>query len=268
MEGLRFLIGWPAVLIDKPVKSLIVSDIHFGFEAELAEKGVRIPNQTWKLRDLLLKLIRETNAERIIVLGDLKHQIPLSSWIEWREMPKVLRDLRESGVEILLVPGNHDGGIEAMLGDLVSYQPSRGTLLKAEQRIFIFHGHTWPSGEAVDSDIIVMGHLHPMVSLRTDVGVVLRKRVWLLLSGDRKLLGERLGVKSRRRSRLKLVVMPAFNPMLTGISVNTITPRDRLWPLMRSGAFKLEEAEAITLTGERLGNVGELRRQLLGEEVD
>lgn len=262
---MRIVDGWPALLVEKPVKTLLISDIHFGFEAELAEKGIHIPSQTWKLRDLLLKLIRETSAERVIVLGDLKHQVPLSSWIEWREMPKVLRDLKEMGVEILLVPGNHDGGIEAMLGDTVSYHPSRGMLLDAEQRIFIFHGHTWPSGEAVDSDVIVMGHLHPMVSLRTDVGVALRKRVWLLLNGDRKLLGERLGVKSKRRSRLRLVVMPAFNPMLTGISVNTITPRDRLWPLMRSGAFKLEEAEAITLTGERLGSVGELRRQLFGE---
>ena len=154
-----------------------------------------------------------------------------------------------------------------MLGDLVTYASSRGVLIKAEQKIFLFHGHTWPSKDVLRADLVVMGHLHPMVSLRTDVGGVLKKRVWLILEGDRGILAERLKSKTRMRRKLKLIVMPAFNPILTGISVNSLTPRDRLWPLMRGGGFELRQAEVITLNGERLGRVGELEHQLWDMET-
>jgi len=262
----RFIEGWPAILIEKPVKTVLISDLHFGFEAELADRGVRVPSQAWKLRELLIELIKEVDAGRLIFLGDLKHRIPLSSWIEWKEMPKVLKDLKRF-VDLILVPGNHDGGIASMLGDLVIYTSSRGVLIKAEQKVFLLHGHTWPGQDVLKADLIVMGHLHPMVSLRTDVGGVFKKRVWLILEGDRRILAERLRTKSRRRKKLKLIVMPAFNPILTGISVNSLTPRDRLWPLMRGGGFELEQAEVITLDGERLGRVGELEDQLWDMET-
>ena len=263
---MRFIEGWPAILVEKPVKTILISDLHFGFEAELADRGVRVPSQAWKLRELLIELIKEVDAERLIFLGDLKHRIPLSSWIEWREMPKVIKDLKRF-VDLILVPGNHDGGIASMLGDLITYASSRGVLIEAEQKIFLLHGHTWPSKDVLKADLVVMGHLHPMVSLRTDVGGVFKKRVWLILEGDRRVLAERLGARSGRRKKLKLIVMPAFNPILTGISVNSITPRDRLWPLMRGGGFELRQAELITLNGERLGRVGELEHQLWDMET-
>ena len=262
---MRLIDGWPAILVEKPVKTVLVSDLHFGFEAELADKGVRVPSQAWKLGELLVELVREVDAERLIFVGDLKHRIPLSSWIEWREMPRVLRELRKL-VELILVPGNHDGGIASMLGDLITYTPSRGILVEAEQKIFLLHGHTWPNRDVLKADLVIMGHLHPMVSLRTSVGEILKRRVWLILEGDRRVLAERLGTETRRR-KLKLIVMPAFNPLLTGISVNSLTPKDKLWPLMRGGGFELREAEVITLNGERLGKVGELEHQLRDVET-
>ncbi|MCX8187043.1 MAG: metallophosphoesterase [Nitrososphaeria archaeon] len=252
-------------MVEKPVKSLIVADIHFGFEAELAERGVRIPSQAWRLRDLLLEVVEEVDVERIIFLGDLKHLVPLSSRIEWREMPEALKELKKRGLELVLVPGNHDGDIELILGELVEYAQSRGLLLDGERKIFLIHGHAWPGPEALEVDLIIMGHLHPVISLRTDVGSVVRRKVWLYLNGDRKVLAEKLGVEARRRGRIGLIVMPAFNPILSGISVNSLPPRERLWPLIRSGAFDLDSAEAITLGGENLGGVRALRNLLMGE---
>ena len=264
---MRFLGRWPALLMDKPVKTLIISDVHFGFEAELAEKGIRVPSQAWRLGNLLLEVVDEVDAEKLIFLGDLKHLVPLSSRIEWREMPEVIGELRRRGLDLVLVPGNHDGDIELMLGTLVEYASSRGLLIEGERKVFLIHGHAWPGPEVLDADLIIMGHLHPVVSLRTDVGSVVRRKVWLYLRGDRKVLAEKLGVKSRKRGRIGLIVMPAFNPILSGISVNSLPPRDRLWPLIRSGAFDLDSAEAITLRGENLGEIRVLRTLLMGGDT-
>ncbi len=260
---MRLVHEWPAILVDKPLRSLIVADVHFGFEAELAEKGVRVPSQTWRLGNYLTKLCEDLDVERLIFLGDLKHMVPLSSWIEWKEMPRMIQKLKEQGLKLLLVPGNHDGDIESILGDLVEYQPSKGMLIEGERKIYLLHGHTWPDQRVLDADMIIVGHLHPMISLRTDLGSIVRRRSWLYLQGDKKLLAEKLGVSTRRRGKIELIVMPAFNPILTGLSVNSIQPKEKLWPLIRSGAFDLDSAEAITLQGERLGYIRWLRKLLL-----
>ena len=261
---MKFILGWPALLVEKPVRSLIITDVHFGFEAELAEKGIRTPSQTWKLQRSIIKLCEENSVERLIFLGDLKHMVPLSSWIEWREMPEALKVLKEMGVDLALILGNHDGGIESMLGDLVTIFPSKGVMLDAEKRVYLLHGHAWPSQEVLRADLIIMGHLHPMISLRTDIGIIAKRRVWLIFEGDKKILAEKLAAR-RRRGSIRLIVMPAFNPILTGLSVNALTPRDRLWPLIRSGAFDLDSGEAVALSGERLGKISFLRKLLMEE---
>ena len=262
---MKLVYGWPAILIDKPVKTVVISDVHFGFEAELAERGVRIPSQARRLGDLLIEVVEEVGAERVVFLGDLKHLVPLSSRIEWSDMPMIIRELREHGLELILIPGNHDGDIDLILGDLLDYASSRGMLIQGERKIYLIHGHAWPDPQVLEADLIIMGHLHPMVSLRTDVGSVVRRKVWLYLRGDKGVLAKKLGASSRRRGKIDLIVMPAFNPILTGLSVNTLLPKDKLWPLVRSGAFDLDSGEAITLRGERLGNVKLLREFFMGE---
>ncbi|RLG06366.1 MAG: phosphoesterase, partial [Thaumarchaeota archaeon] len=78
---MRLIEDWPAILLEKPVKTLLLADIHFGYESELADKGIQVPSQAYRLKELLVRVVEETGAERIIFLGDLKHQVPLSSWI-------------------------------------------------------------------------------------------------------------------------------------------------------------------------------------------
>jgi len=261
---LRLVEGWPAILLEKPAKTLLLADIHFGYESELADRGIQVPSQARRLRELLLQIVDETSAEKIIFLGDLKHQVPLSSWIEWREMPEALRALKERGIDLALIPGNHDGGIESMLEGLVSILSSRGVMLNAERRVYLLHGHAWPGQEVLKADLIIMGHLHPTISLRTDIGFIAKRRVWLIFEGSKRILAEKLAARTRRGS-IELIVMPAFNPILTGLSVNALTPKDRLWPLIRSGAFNLDSGEAVTLSGERLGRISFLRRLLMEE---
>ncbi|MEN2974732.1 MAG: metallophosphoesterase, partial [Candidatus Caldarchaeales archaeon] len=123
---MKLVEGWPAIIIEKPDPAIVVSDIHYGFEVDLNDRGIRIPSQTMKITSSLMKLVKENGVQKVIILGDLKHKIPKSSRIEWEEMPRALKSLIEAGIEVHLIPGNHDGGIRKILGNLVSYSPSSG----------------------------------------------------------------------------------------------------------------------------------------------
>lgn len=261
---MKLLGNWPAVLIEKPKPAIVVSDIHFGFEAEFREKGVMIPSQTWKITELLMKLIDEQNPRKIIILGDLKHKIPYSSSIEWEEMPQSVEKIKETGVEIVLVPGNHDGNIKKILGDRIRYASSSGLLVEGEKRFFMYHGHRWPSVDIVSSEIVLMGHLHPMVNLRTDVGSMIKKPVWMIMEGEKrnlaKIFKEKYELRLKARGRINLIILPAFNPFLTGISVNNIRPEDRLWPLIKTNSFSISLAEVILLSGQNLGKLNQIEK--------
>ncbi|MEM1583200.1 MAG: metallophosphoesterase [Nitrososphaerota archaeon] len=256
---MKLLENWPAILIEKPEPAIVVSDIHFGFEAEFRERGIRIPSQTWRITELLIKLIEEQEPRKIIILGDLKHKIPYSSTIEWEEMPKAIEMIKQTGVKIMLVPGNHDGNIKKVLGNAIKYASSSGLLIEGEKKFFLYHGHRWPNIDILESDVILMGHLHPMINLRTDVGSIIKKPVWMLMEGDKeniaKVFREKYGARLKVRGRIKLIILPAFNPLLTGISINNIRPEDRLWPLIKTNSFSISLAEIILLDGRSLGRL-------------
>jgi len=261
---LKLLENWPAILIEKPKPAIVISDIHFGFEEELRDRGIKVPSQTWKITEYLMKMIEKWNPRKIIILGDLKHKIPYSSPIEWEEMPKAIEKIRETGVDIMLVPGNHDGGIKKILGNLIRYAPSHGLLFECEKKFFMYHGHRWPDTSILRCDVVFMGHLHPMINFRTEVGSIIKKPVWLLMEGDKKnivrLFREKYGLKVKGSGRINLIVLPAFNPLLSGISINNLKPNDRLWPLIRTGSFTLSKAEVILLTGQNLGRLEQIEK--------
>ena len=58
---------------------LIVADLHIGLERELSEKGLHVPSQLRKMEARIIELLKNTGKERLIILGDLKHNIPMIS---------------------------------------------------------------------------------------------------------------------------------------------------------------------------------------------
>lgn len=254
----------PALLVERPIKSLIVSDVHVGFEEELHEVGFRVPSQSWRLIEEIKQLIEKTGAKKLIILGDLKHKVPGTSKIEWRYLSSMVGEIRRMVEEIILVPGNHDAGIGRILGDSVTYAPSRGFIIEdGEHKVGLFHGHTWPSISLSNADVLVMGHMHPVVRLRAELGYTIRKRVWLNLETERALLVRRLRRQQGSKvpkGRLSLLVMPSFNDFLSGVAVNAVSEgRELLGPVMKSGLFDLSKAEVYMLDGTHLGRVSDLR---------
>src|SRR3989338_9205752 len=107
-----FVINEPAMVIttkktpDKPKAStrdknkkiekyLIIGDLHLGLTSEFRRKGVSVYSQVKDFVDKLKEMKKKTQAENLIMVGDVKHKVTGISWQEEREIPDFLNQLSE-----------------------------------------------------------------------------------------------------------------------------------------------------------------------------
>jgi len=250
--------GSPALMIgERPNRTLVISDLHLGIERELAEKGISLPSQIPKAKAKLMELLTKRKPERLVILGDVKHNVPITTWQEWRELPGFFDDLvKMTKVEIVL--GNHDGYLEGMVPREVVIHDPHGMVLGKRKRVGLMHGHTWPAPELLDTEIIVAGHNHPAVEFRDELGSRTIEPIWLRAKFDAKKFPKKLQPFIKVRPPT-LLVMPAFSELVGGVAVNRGMPKEMIGPMFRTGAVKLDEAEAYLLDGTFLGKVRGLR---------
>jgi putative SbcD/Mre11-related phosphoesterase len=220
------------------INALLVADLHIGYEEELNQRGIIVPWQWESMRKRIITLMENFGIEKLIILGDIKHNI-LSK-------PLYVRKFFEGmDYEIVAVKGNHDGGIE----DLVDFKvyPSSGFRM---DRYGFIHGHSWPSEDVMKSDTVFMGHMHPEVELFDSVGK--SHRMPCVLIGE---LNER--GKEKYGKKVKVVVLPAFNP-LVGASIGK-----PMGPLFRNEL--MEDMDIYLLNGTYLGKYSEFQKKDLYE---
>jgi metallophosphoesterase superfamily enzyme len=273
---IRLLTPWPAMLVEAEERLLLATDFHLGIEYELAKMGINIPYQTERFLGELLALVREHRPDRLLLLGDIKHGVPITSFQEKREIPRFFTALQEEVGKIDVIRGNHDGNIQNLVPEEIEIHPSRGLILGEEFKVAVLHGHAWPYPRLLEADLIVMGHNHPAVQLNTPLGVRITRRVWVRGRIDRRRLAEafleQAGVKpeddpldefvERFEAEVndsQVVIMPTFNDLMGGLPVNAETPKSLLGPLFRTGAIEVEDFDVYLLDGTFLGQVGFLR---------
>ncbi|KUO43394.1 MAG: hypothetical protein APU95_05960 [Hadesarchaea archaeon YNP_N21] len=257
--------GRPALVIEiSGERILILADLHLGIEGELSKLGINLPSQTEKVKKKIVTLIEQEKPDRLVLLGDVKHNVPITTWQEWRELPDFFADLvKLTKVEIL--PGNHDGGIDGLAPREVVLHDSGGIVLGKRKKIGLMHGHTWPNASLLDAETIVTGHNHPAVEFRDELGGRLVEPVWLKCELSASNFPKELREKVRKPPNL--LVMPAFGELVGGAAVNRRMPDELLGPMFRAGVVSLDEAEVYMLDGTYLGRVKELRK-LTGEGQD
>ena len=273
---IRLLTPWPAMLVEAEERLLLATDFHLGIEYELAKMGINIPYQTDRFLGELLALVREHSPDRLLLLGDIKHGVPITSFQEKREIPRFLAALQEEVEKIDLIRGNHDANIQNLVPEEIEIHPSKGLILGDEFKVAALHGHAWPYPRLLEADLIVMGHNHPAVQLNTPLGVRITRRVWVRGKADKRRLAEafleQAGVKSEddplgefgerfnaEVNDSQVVIMPTFNDLMGGLPVNAETPKSLLGPLFRTGAIEVEDFDVYLLDGTFLGQVGFLR---------
>jgi putative SbcD/Mre11-related phosphoesterase len=273
---LRLIPNHPAILIKEGQrKTLVIVDLHIGWEMALSEKGIHVPTQTSRLLKKLKELISTYKPEKLLILGDVKHTVATAELGEWQDIPDFFNELKRQIKEILVIRGNHDGNLEPLLPENIKIVSATGIAIG---EFGFFHGHRWPSPVLLNCKTLVMGHVHPVVAFQDPAGFRITKQVWVKAKCNgmqlTKMLLQRQKIKIEKNPeetlfkhyKIKpktsnLFIMPSFNEFLGGKPLNKgKTGKERIvGPILRSEAVDMENAEAYLLDGTYLGTLNQLK---------
>jgi hypothetical protein len=252
---LKFITNKPALLLDG---ILVISDLHIGIEYEFYKSGIRIPSNVEGMMKDLEEIINQTNAKRLVILGDVKHKVPGVTKQELREIPEFLSHFSEK-IELDILPGNHDGNLREFVPKGIQIHPNKGFRI---DEFYFLHGHTWPSGEFLKTKFVFVGHEHPQIELVDRIGYHFIEQVWIRARLDPEKIQRKYVFKGKLP---ELVILPRFNRLSGGISMNMpIRDLEKAHKLKNTGLgtlvrySRLKEAKVYLLDGTFLGKMRDL----------
>ena len=279
---LNLLSPYAALIINEDSKkTLVISDLHIGWEISLVEEGIYVPSQTAKILERLKRIITSEKPDGLLILGDIKHTVAKIETEEWRDVPRFFEEICRIVSKVQVIPGNHDGDIEALLPEGVEILPPRGTIIGD---LGFFHGHTWPLLEMLGCKTLVIGHVHPIIAFKDPIGFRITRQVWIKAPCNTRKLAESMFKGHNLRVKKEegidevleklnislnvnsLIIMPSFNDFLGGQAVNTygLTRQEKfkgfIGPVLRSGSIDFEKAEIYLLDGTFLGSLSQFRK--------
>lgn len=235
--------GLPVLYI-KRLSVIVCSDLHFGYEGVMADRGTFLPKVNLKnIEKTIGGAVEATGAERIIIDGDIKNEFSGVHREEFNEFNEFVIYLRqELGMKaITLVKGNHDNFVDRLK------EPFKIEIYRQEALIggvLFFHGEELPHSR--EGRLLVMGHLHPAIALYNNLGV--KEKLKAFLYGS---------MKDGR----KVIVLPAMNYFAEGVGVNSEDVRgmapifNKMLNVDKMRAFCIGEGEILDF-----GSVKELRK--------
>jgi uncharacterized protein len=186
---------------------LAVGDLHLGFEYQLQQSGLIVPErQVKEVKEELKKTFDEIKEKgykikKIVFLGDIKHSFSYQ-WKEKNYFREITEFLKEYVPEknIFLIKGNHDT-IDYSFSDKLKDYFITGD-------IAFTHGHVlFPEVFNDKIKTVIMGHLHPSILLSDKQGIKREKYKCFLVGKFRKK---------------ELIIMPSFLATIEGTTVNAI----------------------------------------------
>ena len=189
---------------------VVIADLHIGYEASDNPSGLAaLSLEPVKEK---LRTIRENYLpEVLVVAGDVKHSFTKARGREWEAVRDGIRFMSSLFPEVRIIRGNHDNYLINIIKrlkdegvDNISWYEE---WINGELRIF--HGHFDFYEDGVWN---IMGHEHPALEL-----------------GDR--VGERKIPAFIVDNKRKIVVLPAFSPVMYGVDAREIINGNGLSPL-------------------------------------
>ncbi|MBM3897853.1 MAG: metallophosphoesterase [Thaumarchaeota archaeon] len=212
-KGLSIASPWPALLLEKE-NALLVSDLHIGLEDMHERKGVHIPTSILpKILKSIVTPAKELGCSKVIVLGDVKHEFGDPREEDWFGVKKLVKQLNEINCKPEVVRGNHDNYIVIILKELNIPLHEHALDLG---KFLLTHGHL--ELYRPENRHVIMGHEHPAVSIRDDLGVKHGFKAFL----NGRLLGS------------QITVLPSTSPLTIGTAINETPSRELLSPILRN----------------------------------
>ena len=217
--------------------TLIIADVHIGYEEALNKQGVLVPRVQFeemaKRMERIFDALKSKKIDMIIINGDLKHEFGTISEQEWRNTLKFLDLLAKHCSEIVLIKGNHD----TILGPIARKRNVRVVDSFNIGKVLITHGDKVLNLK--DYETIIIGHEHPAVSLKEGPRIEQFKCF----------------LKGRYKGK-NLIVQPSFNTMVGGTDIL----KDKiLSPFLRQNLDKFD----VYIVEDKVyefGKLGKLRR--------
>jgi len=196
----RIVQSCPALMLEDTKRYLVVTDLHIGFENTFAINDIFLEptSVTHDLLNELRAVIKSERPDSLILLGDIKASIASISKIEWQAAPLFFEIAKE--IDTVLIPGNHDGGIQRLLPENVRVTSSSGIVI---EDALLTHGHTLPSENLSHVNKIIMGHVHPVFF--SEGSVLDGQRVWVSLKTEKRKIFPSL------QGEIEIIIVPTFN---------------------------------------------------------
>jgi putative SbcD/Mre11-related phosphoesterase len=199
---------FPLGLFLKKSKSIVISDLHIGFEHVLSRRGVLVPVACYsRMKKVIKDYVEISCAKSIILNGDLKEDIFNFSYQEYNELEDFFIFLNSLGLEVHFVRGNHDNFIKNFITKqniniYEKYMEIDGFL--------ITHGHISLDKEITESSCkgVIIGHEHAGISIKDDAGV---EHKFKTIAKGSKIYGD---------SEKNIFVLPAFSPIKSSSDMN------------------------------------------------
>lgn len=245
MPQTRIIPEKPALVLENGEKQVIVTDIHIGFESNLATNGIFVGKNSTISETIneLENIIDIENPDSIVLLGDIKSSIKNITKSEWDEVPLFFEKISKK-CNITLIPGNHDAGIQRLVPDNISMISSIGM---TEGRILLTHGHTMPSENYSQVDRIIMGHVHPVFF--NEESVLNGQRVWISLKTDKE------NIFPNKSGVLEVTIVPSFNKYF--YATHKRKYKKSISPIIEK-IKNVSSARIVTLNGTIIGDENNL----------
>ncbi len=247
MVNTKIVPSQPALILEGKNTSLIVSDLHIGFESKFASNEIFLGKNTTidETISSIEQLIDSSKADSLILLGDVKSSIKSISKSEWEEIPKFFKKMNEK-VDTIMIPGNHDANIQRLIPEEVSLVSSIGLVL---ENILLTHGHVMPSENFSHVDKIIMGHVHP-VFFQED-SVLNGQRVWVSIKT------EKHHVFPSATGELEIIIVPSFNKYFYATQKKQY--KKSISPILEK-IKEYSSAKVVTLDGSIIGDESILKQ--------
>jgi putative SbcD/Mre11-related phosphoesterase len=231
----------PALILEDEKKNLIITDLHIGFESNLASNEIFVGKNT-TIRETISEIeeiINLTKPDSLVLLGDVKSSIKSISKNEWNDVP-LFFDKMKSMIDTILVPGNHDANIQKLVPDGITLVSSTGLVI---ENVLLTHGHTMPSENFSHVDKIIMGHIHPVFFL--EESVLNGQRVWVSIKTEKQR------IFPSESGEIELTIVPSFNKYF--YATHKRFYKKSISPIIEK-IKEFSSAKIITLDGSFIGN--------------